>query len=146
MGVAGVGIILRNDQGVVLFAASRKEVWDFSVDDIEALAALRGLQMILQLGYPSLQLEGDSLTVIEAIMSHEPNFMIQGPLIMEINRLLRFFQHYDVVHVGRQSNEAAHLLAQHSKQVADMAQWMHSYPDLISNRVLSDRDVLNMCL
>lgn len=34
------------------------------MNDIEALATLRGLQIILYLGYSSLQLERDSLIVI----------------------------------------------------------------------------------
>lgn len=61
LGVAGVGIVLRNDQGVVLFAASRKEIGGFSVDDIEVMATLKSLWMISQLGFQNLQLEGDLL-------------------------------------------------------------------------------------
>lgn len=59
---------------VVLFAASRQEMGNFLVDDIEALVALRGLQMILQLGFLRVQLERDSMTIIEDIKSQEPNF------------------------------------------------------------------------
>lgn len=39
------------------------------MDDIEVLAALRGLHIILHLSYSGLILEGDSLLVIETIKS-----------------------------------------------------------------------------
>lgn len=45
---AEIGVVLRNDAGEVLYALIRQEMRVFDVDDhFEALAALRGLQMIL---------------------------------------------------------------------------------------------------
>lgn len=84
MGNTGVGIILKDEKGAVLFASNRKEVGDYSVDEIEALAALRGLQMILHMGFRKLQLEGESLTIVEAISSQSRNFTSHGPLTTEV--------------------------------------------------------------
>lgn len=85
-------IILRDHNGAIVFAMSRKEVRIFEVDDIEALSALRGLQMILHLGFFGLILEGNSLTVIEALNSRASNFSKQGSLIIEIQSLLQRFK------------------------------------------------------
>ncbi|KAG6678389.1 hypothetical protein I3842_14G077800 [Carya illinoinensis] len=71
MGAAGVGIILRDEKGAVLFASNRKEM-------------------------------------------------------------------VDIIHAGRQGNDTAHLLAQHAKWIEDSCQWLHSYLDFLSNRVLID--------
>lgn len=62
----------------------RKKVNLLEVEDVEAMAALKGLQMILNLGISSLILEGGSLVVIDAIKSRGDNLSRQGPLIIEI--------------------------------------------------------------
>lgn len=41
-GTAGLGVIVRDDRGEVLLALCRKEVGVLEVDDVEAMAALRG--------------------------------------------------------------------------------------------------------
>lgn len=42
-------------------ALSGREVCEFELDGIEALVAIRGLQMVLHLGIRGLILEGDSI-------------------------------------------------------------------------------------
>ncbi|XXG86241.1 hypothetical protein AAC387_Pa11g1173 [Persea americana] len=44
---AGVGAVLRDEKGNVIMALSKIETWVAKADDIEAVAALRGLQMVL---------------------------------------------------------------------------------------------------
>ena len=85
--------------------------------------------MILTLSLSSLLLEGDSLSVIRAIGSKEPNISSQENLISEIHSLVSQFAVYDVIHIGRQGNEAAHLLARHTRFVDDTIQWWHQCPD-----------------
>lgn len=59
----------------------------FEADDIDALATLRRLHMILHIGFSSLFLEGDSLVVIEeAIGSMELNFSRQRNMILQVGR------------------------------------------------------------
>ncbi|KAG6726200.1 hypothetical protein I3842_02G069700 [Carya illinoinensis] len=98
---AGIGDILRDVKGDIIMAMRRKEVGVFEVDDIEALAALRELQLIFRLGISSLQ----------------------GPIIVEIQHLLQSFDDYAVFHVGCQGNEAADLLACHAQLVENIVQW-----------------------
>lgn len=44
---------------------------------------------------------------------------------------------FEVTHVGRQGNEAAHLLARHARLIDDTVQW-HQCPNFISSRILLD--------
>lgn len=62
--------------------------------------------------------------------SREPNLTKQGLLIMEIQLLLRRFQDYEVLHVGHQGNEAAHLLVCHATQ------WKIQYNGCINAQIL----------
>lgn len=71
----GVWIILMDDKENALFAWCRKEFGLFEVNEIEALVALRELQMILHLSFSSLILERDYLFIIEAIGYKAPNFL-----------------------------------------------------------------------
>ncbi|XP_042939607.1 uncharacterized protein LOC122274657 [Carya illinoinensis] len=106
---AGVGVILRNEVGEVVFALSRKEIGVSAVDGIEALAFFRGLQMLLNMGCNGLIIEGDSMHVIDDIKSREPRFTSQVPIIKEIQQILRHLSDWELSHVGRWGNEAAHF-------------------------------------
>lgn len=134
----GIGVLLRNEAGEVLFAISRKEVGVFYVDDIKAFTALRGLHMLRNIGCHGLILEGGSLHIIDAIKSQEPNFTAQAPIISEIQQLLHHFPDWELCHVGRQGNEAAHMLTRHACKVDDKVQWWNTCPDVIFNRVLME--------
>ncbi|KAG7960287.1 hypothetical protein I3843_10G116000 [Carya illinoinensis] len=66
LNISGVGAILQDDMGSLVMALSRKELSIHVVEDIEALAALRGLQLISHMGISHLILEEDSLAMVEA--------------------------------------------------------------------------------
>lgn len=68
-------VIFRDDKGDVLLAWSWKKYGVFKVDDIEALAALRGLQIILHLGVSNLILKGIHLLLKLLVLS---NLNFQG--------------------------------------------------------------------
>ena len=89
-------------------------------EDIESLAALPGLQMIFHMEVDASIFESDSLKVVEALKSHTPNLSRQGNMIDEITDLLKLFASYEVTHVVREGNEAAHKLTRHAKFVEDI--------------------------
>lgn len=47
--------------------------------------------MVLHVGMHGLILEGDSLSIIEAMISREQNLTILGPLVIRLHHLLRRF-------------------------------------------------------
>ncbi|XXG79426.1 hypothetical protein AAC387_Pa09g0497 [Persea americana] len=101
-------------------AMSKLESGVDSADDIEAITALRALQMVLHIAVSSIILEGDSLWVVEALKSSGTNLSRQGPLFGEIKGLLNHFIKFEVYHVGREENAAAHVLARHAQCVDGM--------------------------
>lgn len=65
---AGVGAILRDEVGTVIMAMSKIENGVDSTDDIQAIAALRALQMVFHSGVSnSIILEGDSMWGVDAL-------------------------------------------------------------------------------
>ncbi|XXG80166.1 hypothetical protein AAC387_Pa09g1097 [Persea americana] len=103
---AGVGAIVKDEAGNVIMAMSKLESGVDSADDIEAIAALRAVQMVLHIG--------------------------------EIKGLLNHFIKFEVYHVGREGNAAAHVLARHPQYADDMVEWWHSTPILIKQYVSVD--------
>ncbi|XP_042939604.1 uncharacterized protein LOC122274655 [Carya illinoinensis] len=99
-----VGAILRNEKGDMIMAMARKEDEIYAVDDIDALVALQGLQMIYHIGISYLILEGDSLIIMEAIHSNEEQQFSYSLLLRKISILLSSFQSIDVQHVGKQDS------------------------------------------
>lgn len=79
----GLQVIVRDDKDTVLLAMCSKEVV-FKVDEIKAMAALRGLYVIMHLGFFALIFEGDSLMVIEVIRSWGSSLTDQNSLITQI--------------------------------------------------------------
>lgn len=92
-------------------ALSKVETWVAEVDDIEAVAALWGLQMVYTIGVCDIIFEWDSLWTIEALNTSSPNLLRQGPLFDDIKTLLQHINSYGVVHVGRDDNALAHKIA-----------------------------------
>ncbi|KAF5464321.1 hypothetical protein F2P56_014405 [Juglans regia] len=135
---SGVGTVLRDEKGCMVLAMSRRELGIHEVEDIEALAALRGLQLISHLGISHLILEGDSLAVMEAICSRGEILDRCSILIHEVKKMLFTFASFEVLHVGRHGNEAAHILARQAKFVDDTLQWWNDPPDFLRSRLEVD--------
>ncbi|XXG80046.1 hypothetical protein AAC387_Pa09g0995 [Persea americana] len=135
---AGVGAIFRDKVGNVIMAMTKLESGVDSADDIEAIAALKALQMVLHIGVSSIILEGVSMWVVEALKSSGTNMSRQGPLFEEIKGLLNHFINFEVYHVGREGNATAHVLTRHAQCVDDIVVWWHSTPVLIKQYVSVD--------
>lgn len=134
----GVGAILCNERGDLIMAISRKGYDLYAMEDIEALVALRGLQMVLHLGILDLILEGGSVLIVEAIHSNQAQFSNYNPLITEIQSLLSCFHSIEIIHVGRQENEAAHILECHTCFVVDTLHWWQQSPYFLSTCLAVD--------
>ncbi|XP_042983206.1 uncharacterized protein LOC122312616 [Carya illinoinensis] len=64
---AGVGAVLRDNEGDVIFAASKSEPDIAYSLEIEFLTILRGLQLCMSLGITKLRVESDSLLVVQEL-------------------------------------------------------------------------------
>lgn len=65
----GVGAVLRDDCESVLLVVCNVVNWVCTVDIVEALAILRGLQFISHIGIQSLIVESDSQTIVTILNS-----------------------------------------------------------------------------
>ncbi|XP_042939490.1 uncharacterized protein LOC122274519 [Carya illinoinensis] len=137
-GSAGVGLILRDWEGKVLLAVSKKEVAVMEPLEIELIATLRGLQFCIPLGLQSLSIETDSLILAQELSKLElSNYMFRN-VVIDIKQLQTRILVCSIVHVNREGNELAHKLARFGRNVIDTSVWWESVPHSVEQVLWTD--------
>jgi hypothetical protein len=86
----------------------------------EALAAVHAIMFCKDLGYANVIFEGDALQIIKAIGEEGPCLSSFGHLIDCIHNELRQLECASLIHVKREANYGAHLLATMSTWLGDV--------------------------
>ena len=108
---AGIGVIIRNDQGAVMASLSQRIPYPHSVEAVEAYAARSATQFAIDLGFRDMIFEGDSFKIITALQHHSPCNTQYGHMIIDTKTIAQAFISCHYVHVKRDGNRAAHSLA-----------------------------------
>ncbi|XP_022150918.1 uncharacterized protein LOC111018954 [Momordica charantia] len=109
---AGLGIIIHNDRGQVMAAATKYLENIQSVDMAEAIAAVEGLQLASEIGmHPALE----DLSETGEIVLKAKNFWTQS-------------LHASFNFVKREGNKAAHMLARRALLLHEFSIWMEDWP------------------
>ena len=122
--LAGLGIIIRDESGLIIAALSQKIPLPSSVELVEALAAQRALIFAQEISIFKAEVEGDSLKVIQALNNPKPNRIQMGHIICDIQRLGAGMQSCTFNHTRRRGNRLAHSLAKRAVLVADTDVWL----------------------
>ncbi|XP_065627687.1 uncharacterized protein LOC136066775 [Quercus suber] len=70
---AGIGVVIRNDAGLIMASLTQQIPLPTSVIEVEALAARRALEFALELGFDDITLEGDSEILIRNLKNGGSN-------------------------------------------------------------------------
>ncbi|KAK7845520.1 putative ribonuclease h protein [Quercus suber] len=132
---AGTGIVIRDSEGEVIAALSKK--WKLSLGALEAEAKAweMGALFAKEVEIREAEFEGDSLVVCNALQG------LVSPPSLVVNVLASFLDHashlrqWKVSHIKRHGNVPAHLLAQH---VVDYVAWLEECPSLIEHACNED--------
>ncbi|XP_042942934.1 uncharacterized protein LOC122277122 [Carya illinoinensis] len=98
---ASVGMLLRNDRGVVLFSTSKKENGVNDPMGVKLLAILRGLQLCIPMGILDLVIESDSLMLVGELNNISESRSAWGHLVHEVKELMKRIPRCLVQHKGR---------------------------------------------
>lgn len=138
----GVGVMVRDEKGSVIAAMSRKLDLPFGALETEAKALEIGVCFAEDVGLRDVVFEGDSQLVINAIHGiAEAEASVQN-IVLGVLRKAQGFRTFDFVHVKRQGNAPAHLLAQHAQNVEKMEVWLEDCPSQIAHACAHDVLVL----
>ena len=83
-GLAGIGVIIWNEQGLVMAALSQQIPSPALVEMVEVLAARRDLVFAKELGFDKVVVEGDSEIVITAILGDYMDYSYMDHALKDI--------------------------------------------------------------
>jgi hypothetical protein len=103
----GIGIMVSDYKGGVIATqcATRQFIMDPTM--VEALAFRTAVELRHQLGLMDVIFEGDSFEVVQAVRKEEKSCESYGTIVAEAKEMLL----WDICHVRRIANEAAHSIA-----------------------------------
>ena len=84
----GIGVVVRDHHGEIIAALKRRESWSPELVHAESVGALVVAEFSRDLGLQDLILEGDSITVVNALKSFSPNWSIFGQIIEDASGIL----------------------------------------------------------
>ena len=125
---AGLGVVIRNSEGQVMLSLSEKTTLPFTAIKVEALAARRALKLALETRFQQITLEGDSQTLISALVNNTHSLSSFGHIMKDIQYLASCFSKINYSHVRRHCNTVAHSLARRAISLSQMQVWMEDVP------------------
>ncbi|XP_074310884.1 uncharacterized protein LOC141646816 [Silene latifolia] len=133
----GMGIVCRDGRGEVLWGLSivGDECWEVHV--AEAVAVFDGLEEAASRGVLNVEVESDSLIVIEALWTRKQGRSIFSQIIEDIVNLSSKFQSVRWLHTSRLNNCVAHALAHLVSRVSGRFVWSYGLPPSANAAVLA---------
>ena len=128
LGMASLGVIVKDYTGHIIVALSQKIRSPHSVEMAKALACNRALVFVQELSLSQVVFEGDSLQIVQAVNSQEACLTLCGHVIEEIQRLQRGLLFSCFQHVKRGGNKLAHSLTRRAVSFIDTDVWVEELP------------------
>ncbi|KAL4312747.1 hypothetical protein GQ457_01G025130 [Hibiscus cannabinus] len=138
------GVVIRNDQGMLLGSCFTSHYHIASPFAAEAVAAIAGLRFVLHLGLRSIILEGDARSIILRLLDRSRDVSVLSLLISEGKSLARNFRDFAFMCVPRFSNRAAHVMARKDFTVMLDSFWVDEAPPEVNVVVEDDRRLLTL--
>ncbi|KAK1626172.1 hypothetical protein QYE76_000487 [Lolium multiflorum] len=133
-GRAGVGMVLRNSNGEVIYAACQQVQHCSDALEVELMAIEVGVKQALQWTQQIFSVESDCAEAINMIKQIPPNISAYAFRINEIREVLRE-RDSPLVKISREANNASHELAKLAR-VQGRAEAWHGCPPEITVMVL----------
>uniref|UniRef100_A0A2N9HBQ0 RNase H type-1 domain-containing protein n=1 Tax=Fagus sylvatica TaxID=28930 RepID=A0A2N9HBQ0_FAGSY len=139
----GTGVVIRDQNGLVIATLSQRVKTCPSAEMIEARAAKRAIQFALEIGIFDAIFEGDSDLIIREISSPEAMHNVYGLVLEDAKALLHHFERYQFTHTRRSGNTVAHALARRALNIQNLCVWMEDVPPDIIPVLYSDFSSIN---
>ena len=136
--MAGIGIIIRDSDGSVIGACSKKIHFPLVAMEVEAKAVEFRLHFAKDLLIQDFILEGDSLVLFNALskISSPPSSI--AAMICGSVSISHEFCHVVFSHVRRQGNCPTLLLTKHALGIDDFSVWIEEVPCFLQQALLKD--------
>jgi ribonuclease HI len=138
-GKMGVGVIIRDAEGLVVASLCSTVPSITDPPTAEAIAAWKAAELCHALGLQRVILEGDALAIVQGLRQEAPSWCQYGLLLEDTRSILNSLPFWKVTHVRREANGAAHGLAQAALHQSLDCIWYNSCPDFIQSLVLAEQ-------
>ncbi|RYR53249.1 hypothetical protein Ahy_A06g028266 [Arachis hypogaea] len=133
----GVGVVIRDSNGVVVAAAMLEVAPALSVREAEAFSFYQGVNIVAQTCFLEIEIEGDNIEVVNALNSNSSFGGPFGTIISNCKALLCCFRFYKMSHIKRNGNSVVHSLAKLALTKPNLM-WLEETPTKICNLVHLD--------
>ena len=131
-------MMLQDSQGMVLVAMSKRLPATLAVLEAEAKSMEIAIQFAWEMGFREVYFETDSSTLKNILTgtSEAPAFIetVTDSILAQMAK----FRFVSFIHVKRDGNKPAHILAQFAKHVGDFVLWLEETPNLIEDACSQD--------
>jgi ribonuclease HI len=134
----GIGVVIRDKQGLVIATLSQKVHVCHSADMVEALAAKRAVHFAIEVGLTDVEFQGDAETLIRDLNSPEVIHNAYGLVLDDTKTLLQGISRFSVSHTRRSGNNVAHALARRAFDCNSYRVWLEEVPPDITHVLLND--------
>ena len=135
---AGIGVVIRNEDGAVMASMSQQLPLPTTVAMVEALAARKAVEFALELGLTKVIIEGDSKVICRELQDPNLSLALHGHILPDVKCLSNALQFVRYSHVYRQRNNVAHALARRALSEPNLTIWMEDVPPDIHHIVEAD--------
>ncbi|KAK1615768.1 hypothetical protein QYE76_021285 [Lolium multiflorum] len=139
-GEGGVGMILRDEEGAVVFAACRYMPACTSSLEAELAACDEGMRLALCWANKPFDLETDCLTAVNEIREPGQNGSSLVHLVRSIHDAVEE-RKADIRHIDRIQNAASHTLAKIGSESKRTQLWLSSLPEEVEEIIRMDCNV-----
>jgi ribonuclease HI len=141
-GSGAVGAVLRNSKGEVV--AGRYCPLDnlLSPASAEAMALLKGLELIDQLGCKNIACESDSLELVQACNGETDILSPYAAILADCFAIASKIDNISFNHCQREANQVAHQMAKYSYDTKESHAWDGDPPDFILPFIIRDVTLL----
>jgi ribonuclease HI len=108
----------------------------------EAMAVLHGLRMVNRLGFNSIEIESDSIKVIQLCIGEERIWNDATAIYADIFEQVASIGHVEFSHCRRETNMVAHEIARNSLSTRTSCNWVDEPPTFILSALLNDVTIL----
>ncbi|XP_075640434.1 uncharacterized protein LOC142612204 [Castanea sativa] len=135
---SGIGVAIRDENGMVLASMAKHLRQLYTALEIEAMAPSTALTFATQVGFHNGILESDSLVLTTALINNSTYLSTDGLLMEDIRFNASYFNQLLYSHVKREGNKVAHKLVRHALCILDFSVWMEDVLPPIRSAVLDD--------
>ena len=141
-GTAGLGVVVRDAEGMVIAALSKRIALPPTVEDVEALACRRAISFSIELRLQDVVFEVASEIIHKHLKLDLPCLAAFGHIIDDARLLISSLRNASFTHVRQKGNIVADKLAKLAKFLYEPQIWLEDIHSDVTNFVLLDKSLM----